>query len=582
MARERLVWFEQPLPFRRRSGARVELPITDLTRAADDPIVAVETGHWFTDTGFFFLTRDLLQIAMPPADERAWVERLVSPPEPAAVREALADYADAFDLVHPELPAMQVRPTAEALAARGKGGARPAAADEEEGENEEAEPEGARALARLLPDAPTINNDKERTNFFARLDDAAAPPLAAGLILPLFYANMVLFPSPGGGHFGLPAGIDSIKFAVVGDTLWRSLWGNIAPGLPRIPAGPSLFPWLDSRYRERSAGKDPWFEGNQLFPVTLPPGHVPMPRRYLLGRHARAICAVTGMPVPCFTFFERWPNGPMYAPAAFHPVWASTRVKTGDNATPGALEYRKTSGPLRFDDWLEIGLGGAIGLGDEAHWSVPDAIARFVANLDAITDAMEQHGDFDAIVGTALARELPFRVRATAMVVKGNARTLIASAIRELPLWRLPEDARRDVVASVVDKVEKVAKIAELLAKQAKACIKLAKGMENPQVMAALEDELKAIMDEAIIDLPRRLVRERDQAESAAIADEILAKAVDVARRLFDETFPVTDVDRASLAAARARRGLLNKLRKFDPRQRNVGAKRGSRRQEVA
>src|SRR4051794_31025828 len=138
MAHEPLVWFEQPLPFRRRWGARVELPIADLTAGpADDPVVAVETGHWFTDTGFFFLMRDLLQAAMPPVNQRAWVERLVEPPEPAAVRAALAPYAEAFDLAHPELPAMQVRPTAEALAARGKGDGRAAAADGEEGEDEE-------------------------------------------------------------------------------------------------------------------------------------------------------------------------------------------------------------------------------------------------------------------------------------------------------------------------------------------------------------------------------------------------------------------------------------------------------------
>jgi hypothetical protein len=526
--------------------------------------------------------RDLLQAAMSPTIEQAWVERLVEAPERAMVRAALAPYAEALDLVHPELPAMQVRPTAEALAARGNGGGRAAAADGEEGEDEEAEPEGAQALVRLLPDVPTLNNDAKGTSFFARLGDAAVPPLAAGLVLPLFYANMVLFPSPGGGHFGLPAGIDTIKFAVVGDTLWRSLWANIATGDGKVPVGPRLFPWLDRRYRERPARKDPWFkdEANRLYPGALPPWHIPMPRRYLLGRPARATCAATGMTVPCFASFERWQNGPMYAPSGFRPVWASTRERTGGKATSGALDYRKASGPLRFDDWLEIGLGGAVGEGDKAGWSVPDTIVRFTASLDAIADALEQHGDLDAAASSALARELPFRVRATAMVVKGKAP--IASSTRELPLWRPPADARQDLADGVAYVAAQVGKIAGLLADRAKACVKLAEGMKNPGVAAALEDALKAALDEAVVDLPRRLVRERDQARSATVGDEVVAEAVDAARRLFDETFPVTGVDRVSLAAARARRELLGKLRRLDPRRRDAGSKRRGRRKQAA
>ena len=116
--------------------------------------------------------------------------------------------------------------------------------------------------------------------------------------------------------------------------------------------------------------------------------------------------------------------------------------------------------------------------------------------------------------------------------------------------------------------VNEVGAIAKVLADQTRTCLKLADGMEAAKVGAELQDALKAAMDEAVVDLPRRLVAEPERAKTAALGDEVVAAAVDTACRLFDESFPVTGVDKASLAAAKARRMLRGRLNKLDPRQR--------------
>lgn len=566
MQREPLVWFDQILPFRRKGGARVELPIAALTDAhdRDDPIIAVETGHWFTDTGFFFLMRDLLQIAVPPRDEEAWVERLIEAPAPGVLREQLAPYGDAFDLVHPELPAMQVRPTEAARTAgsRAKPTGRAMKASDG-GDEEDDEPDGAQALARLFPDAPTRNNDDKGTSFFARLDPEAAPPLAAGVVLPLLYANMVLFPSGGGGHYGLPTGLDTIKFAVTGDTLWRSLWANVQPGEPAAPDGATL-PWRDPCWRDRQTAKDSWFQEHRLRLAGRP--HIPMPRRYLLGRERRAVCAATGLHGLCFEAFERWPHGPSYEREGFQPSWSSAKEKLDEKSPIGTYDYRRAKGPLRFDDWLEVSLGHGTKEGNKPGWGVPDAVQRFMSAVDSVVDAFERRGLLGSAPGSTLALELSFKVRALAIVVGGK--TPAASSVRELPVWRLPAGMRAEIPDTVVLVLQEVAQIAKLLADAAKRCVKLAEGMAGAEVATALEDALKAVMDEAIVDLPRRLVEAKDQVQAVAIRESAVTDAIEAAKRLFDASFPITGVDRASLAAAQARQELMAKLARLDVRRR--------------
>src|SRR5262249_2449629 len=110
---------------------------------------------------------------------------------------------------------------------------------------------GAEPIASLLPDAPTENVVKKDLDFFVKRDTVGA--IGAGPILPGLYAHMVLFPPSGGGYFGLPHRIDSLKFAVTDDTLWRSIavnlldrqQGAMSAGPWPAPCDLTVFPWLD-------------------------------------------------------------------------------------------------------------------------------------------------------------------------------------------------------------------------------------------------------------------------------------------------------------------------------------------------
>jgi hypothetical protein len=66
-----LCWFDTLLPFRTRSGKRVEATPLDITRDSDtDPIVSIMARHAYVEVGFRFLMRDIFQIALAPADPR--------------------------------------------------------------------------------------------------------------------------------------------------------------------------------------------------------------------------------------------------------------------------------------------------------------------------------------------------------------------------------------------------------------------------------------------------------------------------------------------------------------------------------
>jgi hypothetical protein len=112
-----LCWFDTFLTFGTRSGKRIQATPLDITHNADiDPIVGVIARHAYVELGFRFLMRDILQIALAPADVDAWAAIVAHPPTPNDLRQALEPYRGAFILDHDQFPAMQVRPTPERLA----------------------------------------------------------------------------------------------------------------------------------------------------------------------------------------------------------------------------------------------------------------------------------------------------------------------------------------------------------------------------------------------------------------------------------------------------------------------------------
>ena len=361
MKGDHICWFNTRIPIlRRHSGPGTATPLELTADHTDDPIIAVQFGHPLADRGFELLMRDILQAAFPPRDKAEWLHRLATPPTPAELAAALAPYQSVFRLDHPDTPCLQARPSPHSLSAAtaGKGAKRPAKnADEDEGEEA-----GSQPIAALLPDLPTGEAVKQDADFFVRRGGVKA--IGAGAMLPVLYGHMVLFPPGGGGYFGLPHGADSIKYQMVGDTLWRTLWLNVlypgmdgydGPGAGRpAPLDASAFPWLDPELPHLPLGRRDEGAAKALDRPRLHPAHIPMPRRYLLSPPVPGRCDLTGLEGPVYQSYDRWPKGLQYAPRGWRYPNVS-RIEVVGKPEEEA-RFARASGPLRFDDWLETAL----------------------------------------------------------------------------------------------------------------------------------------------------------------------------------------------------------------------------------
>lgn len=550
-----LCWLDQELPFRRRSG-RVDLltPLAITDAHEDDPVVAVETGHPVTDLGFRFLLRDLLQIALAPPDEEAWAELWFAPPAPERLAEAFAPYRRALVLDDPAFPAMQVRPEAD------------------DGSDEPL------PLGLLLPDAPSNNERENQRAFFAHAP--AVEALGAGVVLPLFYADMVLFPSAGGGYFGMPTGAQSVKFAVGAGSLWRSLWANVLSGddpfWPKgttfpAPCDGTVFPWLDPTLRRLPLGRSdsarlravqatnrhpaairmPRRDPLEPPPKECHPAAIPMPRRYLLGPPTEGRCSLTDVEGPVFRTYRRWPRGLQYDREGFRTVWAAERerwTRSGKEWTPSSSEVVKAETPLRFDDWLEA-----------AFWSErsPPSAETTARTWERVIPA--------PVVQRAAERveklEAELLVEATALVLEGKVPA--ASAERRQPLYarRLQEELQ--LAERVHRLVAALGEMGDALKRAGKAA-----GAEG-ELPKRLRDALLTAMDAAAVAYPARVVEAwRAHPEEAdfdravgRIETEILKAARDRAVELFDGTFPLVILDGETRRVLAARRALVRALR---------------------
>ncbi|WP_029011299.1 type I-E CRISPR-associated protein Cse1/CasA [Azospirillum halopraeferens] len=554
-----------PVPVVRRSGPGLATPAEITAGHADDPVVGVRLGHPLADRGFEFLMRDLLQAALAPADAAAWRRMLFDPPEPGDLAERLAPYHPAFGLTHPAHPAMQVRPDpqrlAQAAARAPSRSRRPAPGDDDDdGDGGEA---GTLPIAALLPDLPTGEAVKQDADFFVRRGGVEA--IGAAAILPVLYAHMVLFPPGGGGYLGLPHGADSIKFQLLGGTLWQTLWLNVlcreaeGGGDARWPApvDEGTFPWLDPTLAVMPLGRN---EDGAARPVGrggLHPAHIPMPRRYLLAPPVPGRCALTGVEGPVFTAYSRWPKGLQYQPQGWwHP--AVSRIE--DTAKPDdPPRFVRARGPLRFDDWLETALlrEGAppSGKAQVKRRLFPPVLRQFASQRDTLASPRPDGA------ATAVMEEGIFRVRAFAQFSFGKAPGGMSQ--RELPVWLSPEPGD---TAWLAMEVTEVAGLVNDLAGNLFVSARAACTLGRRDVTAALPDTLKdallAEMDAAVLDLPGRLAAIiRDHATDAArfaAADghrrRLLTLGRNAALRLFDDAFPIdgTGPSDGRLAAERA------------------------------
>jgi CRISPR system Cascade subunit CasA len=569
-----LNWLDQRLRFRRRSGAPFEGTALDVSHAfADDPIVAVEAGHPAVELGFEFLLRDILQIAYPPADDAEWAKRLLDPPAPGDLRRALEPHRRAFVLDDPEFPAFQVRPL-------------------------EADPAPAVPIGLLFADLGNEDAAAAGVAFFEK--GGSLSSIHVGLILPVLYQHLVLFPSPAGGYFDPPHRSASIKYQLSAESLWERVWLNVlsvedpwlASGPWPAPCDGRVYPWLrddlprlalgrvnaKTRARcEREGLRVPetvrTFRAGDLHPAVIP-----LTRRYLLRPSADGVCGLSGRPGPCYSGYERWPQGPQIVPDGWR-WWgvAERRVKVreGDGWAPKERSFPGTRGPLRFDDWLHVALGGGTPQPPNSARSVtevepPPAIRAFHGRRRHLRGAAEPHGRQGPVAGTTAlgagrGARLPYGVRAVVQFPFGKA--VGGTSARELPLYDLPGTAARDLAIVAGRLAEQLGAIAQTLGKRARKAAAL--GTEGGgEIGSQLEGDLLAAMDAPVIEAVMQLAER--YAEGDADDTAVDARLRDLARRtalaLFDQAFPVIGGDTPSVKIARVRRELLWDLHRLAPR----------------
>ena len=583
----------------------MELHPYEITRnfGGEDEVVGVVARHPYVALGFRYLMRDLLQIALAPRDAAEWARCLSAPPTPEEIGAALEPYRSAFVLDDPTSPAMQVRPCNDLLKARSKPArrSRKTAPDDGAGEDEdEDEDAGDAPVAWLLPDAPTKNVTDKDDDFFTKRDPVKA--VGAGAILPVLYAHMVLFPPGGGGYFSLPHGGDSLKLAIVGETLWASIFANVLPrdmapysgAVGRVPCNETVFPWLDPSLAGMSLTKGD--DGGENRPgsrrvvkrANLHPCAIPMPRRYLLKAARDAVCDLTGVAGPVFDGYARWPNGLQYDAKSWWAPFAATeetyawngsgyapkprKPKAGDDPAEEARPaFVKAAGPLRFDHWLGLSLMNGSPIPNrkiKETWSrreIPPVLAAFQAAERHIARAPANADTMEGL----LARRSAFRLEAIAAVPAGKVLGLLDA--RSLPLWLARDDVARNVAASIEQMLAALSDIGGVLQTHAKGAALVTDPKRSPAIAAQLRDALLTAQDGALSDAAQAVfgayaaTAELDEADrdAGALVGCFVKDTKRTALDLFDVTFPILDAGAAATRIAVARAKLNKSLGKI-------------------
>lgn len=244
---------ERWLTGRRRSGAIERLSPAEVTSRPEDPFVDLVAPRPDLRAGGYTFLIGLLQTVLEPDTERTWAKRAKSPPTSEELARTFASAAGKFDLRHPQTPFLQ----------------EPAIDDELN------EPQG---LLFASPTGQTL--EQNRDLFTKRRGPARFCRACSALAL---YTLQAFAQSGGRGHRTSIRGGGPLSAAIMGSTLWETLWFNVLPQET----------WLPGHARTLDATSFPWLNVPRLpaLPVvTLNQSSAPihywaMPRRVKLGWH---------------------------------------------------------------------------------------------------------------------------------------------------------------------------------------------------------------------------------------------------------------------------------------------------------
>lgn len=286
------------IPVRRKDGTRTVIAPWQM---ADDSLDFPDWPRPDLNIACLELLIGLVFLADPPAGVRDWRGRQT--PDPARLRERLAPFAPAFELMG-EGP--QFCQDVEAIESGG-------------------EPNGPDMLFIDSAGGQTIRNNADlmvKRDRYPALD-----PATAAMAL---YALQAHAPSGGkGNRTSMRGGGPMVTLADPGGGLWPLIWANVPEG---APADPSVLPWMRATRTSET--------GRQVFPQDAHPAEAffGMPRRLRL---VAADGLVTGV--------MQKPYGANYA-GWEHPLTPHYRQKAGAELLP----VHPRAGTFGYRNWLGV------------------------------------------------------------------------------------------------------------------------------------------------------------------------------------------------------------------------------------
>ena len=191
------------IPVVRASGMSERIAPWQLAGPVDDPPVALGYTRPDLTAGMLEFLIGLVQTCLPPKDKRHWKTLETEPPDAETLRQAMHQYADAFELFGQGPRFMQDLDMLREQSGR------------------------IVPISALFIDSCGANAVGDNTDFFVKRGriNHVCPACSAAAI----FTMQAFAPSGGQGHRTSLRGGGPLSTTIMGDTLWQSVWRNVLP-----------------------------------------------------------------------------------------------------------------------------------------------------------------------------------------------------------------------------------------------------------------------------------------------------------------------------------------------------------------